>query len=168
MQRLWGFPPVAAPGARCLILGSMPGAVSLRHQAYYAHRQNAFWRILGALGVCDPGAPYAERLTALARHGIALWDVIAGCERPGSLDADIVAESVQVNNFPAFFAAYPRITQVFFNGAKAETAFRQHVLPMLDDRSESLRLLRLPSTSPAHAALPYGEKVAAWRAILAE
>lgn len=168
MQRVWGFPPVAAPGARCLILGSMPGAVSLQHQTYYAHRQNAFWRILGDLGVCDPAAPYAERLAALARCGIALWDVIAGCERPGSLDADIVAESVQVNNFPAFFAAYPQIEQVFFNGAKAEAAFRQHVWPVLDGRLEGVRLLRLPSTSPAHAALPYNEKVAAWRAILAE
>ena len=79
-----------------------------------------------------------------------------------------MAESVQVNNFPAFFAAYPQIEQVFFNGAKAEAAFRQHVWPVLDGRLEGVRLLRLPSTSPAHAALPYNEKVAAWRAILAE
>ena len=159
-----GFPPVAAPGARVLILGSMPGQASLRASQYYAHERNAFWRIMGDLLGAGPELPYAQRLEKLTGAGIALWDVIAACERPGSLDADIVGSSVAPNDFAAFFAVHRDIARVFFNGAAAETAFRRHVLPGL--AGASLRLIRLPSSSPAHAARSYAEKLTAWSAIL--
>jgi hypoxanthine-DNA glycosylase len=159
-----GFPPVAAPGARVLILGSMPGQASLRAGQYYAHERNAFWRIMGDLIGAGPELPYAQRLERLTAAGIALWDVIAACERAGSLDADIVGHSVAPNDFAAFFAVHRNIAWVFFNGAAAETAFCRHVLLLLP--GSSLRLARLPSTSPAHAALGYADKLAAWSAIL--
>ena len=158
------FPPVAAPGARLLILGSMPGQASLRAGQYYAHERNAFWRIMGDLLGAGPDLPYAQRLERLTAAGIALWDVIAACERAGSLDADIVCRSVAPNDFGVFFAVHRDISRVFFNGAAAETAFRRHVLPGL--AGSSLRLARLPSTSPAHAACGYADKLAAWSAIL--
>ena len=159
-----GFPPVAAPGARVLILGSMPGQASLRAAEYYAHERNAFWRIVGDLLGAGLDLPYAQRLEKLTAAGVALWDVIAACERAGSLDADIVGLSVVPNDFAAFFAAHRGIARVFFNGAAAETAFRRHVLPSLP--GFSLQLARLPSTSPAHAARSYADKRAAWAAIL--
>lgn len=159
-----GFPPVAAPGARLLILGSMPGQASLRAGQYYAHERNAFWRIMGDLLGAGPDLPYAQRLERLTAAGIALWDVIAACERAGSLDADIVRRSVAPNDFGVFFAVHRDISRVFFNGAAAETAFRRHVLAGL--AGSSLRLARLPSTSPAHAACSYADKLAAWSAIL--
>ena len=117
-----GFPPVAAPGARVLILGSMPGQASLRAAEYYAHERNAFWRIMGDLLGAGLDLPYAQRLEKLTAAGVALWDVIAACERAGSLDADIVGHSVVPNDFAAFFAAHRSIARVFFNGAAAETA----------------------------------------------
>jgi double-stranded uracil-DNA glycosylase len=160
-----GFPPVAAPDARLLILGSMPGQASLRAAEYYAHERNAFWRIMGDLLGAGPELPYAQRLEKLTAAGIALWDVIAACERAGSLDADIVGHSVAANDFAAFFTVHRNIARVFFNGAAAETAFRRRVLPGLPD--SSLQLSRLPSTSPAHAARSYADKLAAWSAILA-
>lgn len=164
MDTCLGFPPVAAPDARVLVLGSMPGRASLAAGQYYAHRQNAFWRIMGDLLGAGPDLPYCERLDCLMRHGVALWDVMAACERPGSLDADIVPASVQANDFAAFFATHVAIDRVFFNGAAAETAFRRHVLPALP--KADFLVQRLPSTSPAHAALAYADKRQAWSAIL--
>lgn len=160
-----GFPPVADPSARVLVLGSLPGKASLMAQAYYAHKQNAFWRIMGDLIGAGPTIPYAQRLEQLRAAGVALWDVIAAGERPGSLDADIVKDSVCVNDFSAFFAVHRGIQRVFFNGGAAEAAFRRHVLPGLI--GVDLQLIRLPSTSPAHAAISYADKLAAWSAIIA-
>lgn len=158
------FPPVATAGARLLILGSMPGRASLDAQQYYAHKQNAFWRIMGELVGAGPQLPYAERLQRLTAAGIALWDVIAACEREGSLDADIVGGSVRANDFAGFLAAHPGIRHIYFNGGAAEAAFRRHVLPGL---ATTPTLCRLPSTSPAHAARNYAEKLNAWSAIVA-
>jgi len=165
MALIQGFPPVAAPGARVLILGSMPGRASLQAAEYYAHKRNTFWRIMGDLLGAGRELPYAQRLERLTSAGIALWDVIAACERAGSLDADIVGASVQANDFAAFFDVYRSIDQVFFNGAAAESSFRRLVLPGLPRRP--LQLTRLPSTSPAHAARSYAEKLAAWSALRA-
>lgn len=159
------FPPVADPSARVLILGSLPGQASLAAQEYYAHRQNAFWRIMGDLIGAGPALPYGQRLEKLRAAGIALWDVIAAGERPGSLDSDIVKDSVCVNDFLAFFAVHRGIRQVFFNGGAAEATFRRYVLPAL--REANLQLIRLPSTSPAHAASSYADKLAAWSVIVA-
>ena len=161
-----GFPPVAGTAARVLVLGSLPGETSLRAGQYYAHQRNSFWRIMGDLLWAGLSLSYAQRLDKLGAAGIALWDVIAACERFGSLDSDIVNSSVCVNDFSAFFAVHRNIERVFFNGGAAEVSFRRHVLPGL--QGMNLQLVRLPSTSPAHAARSYAEKLAAWSVIVAK
>ncbi len=166
MSLVNSFPPVANAAARVLILGSMPGVVSLQAGQYYANQRNVFWPIMGDLIGAGLALPYEQRLAKLKAAGIALWDVIAACERYGSLDSDIVNSSVTANDFSAFFAVHRSIEQVFFNGGAAETSFRRHVLPGLT--GISLQLQRLPSTSPAHAARGYAEKLAAWSAIIAK
>lgn len=166
MDLSYGFPPVANGQARLLILGSMPGQASLQAAQYYAHPRNAFWRIMGDLLGAGPELPYAQRLVRLQAAGVALWDVIAACQRGGSLDADIVGASVRVNDFSAFLAVHRSIERIFFNGAAAEASFRRHVLPGLAERP--LALHRLPSTSPAHAARSYADKLAAWSVIVAK
>lgn len=160
--RIRSFPPIADRRARVLILGSMPGAASLAAGRYYAHPHNSFWPIMGRLLGFDPAAPYSHRVAALRAARIAVWDVLQSCVREGSLDAGIEQETA--NDFRAFFAALPAVTQVFFNGAKAEASYRRHALAEIE---VPLRYRRLPSTSPAHAALPFARKLAAWRAILA-
>lgn len=161
--RICGFAPVARPDARVLVLGSMPGRRSLEQGEYYAHPQNAFWKIMAALTGTPVAAPYPQRLESLQVAGIALWDVLASCERYGSLDAHISAEAT--NDFSAFFRSHSGIRQVFFNGAKAEQSFRKFVLGR--QAVPPLVYTRLPSTSPAHAGLDIAAKLAAWRAITA-
>jgi hypoxanthine-DNA glycosylase len=158
------FPPVADNTARVLVLGSMPGVESMRAGQYYAHPRNAFWRIMGDLVGASPALPYAARLRRLRQAGIALWDVLAACAREGSLDAAIEPQSIIANDLVSFLAQHRRITHVYFNGAAAEKCFRRHVLPALE--AGGLQLLRLPSTSPAHAARAYAEKLSAWKVIL--
>jgi len=160
------FPPIAAPDAEILILGSMPGQVSLAASEYYAHPRNAFWPIISALFNFDGKAPYVQRVAALKSARIALWDVLATCIRPGSLDADIVPDSLIANDLAGFLHQHPAIKRVFFNGAKAESCFRKHIAPTLG--AQALSCQRLPSTSPAHAALSLEQKREAWRIILAE
>lgn len=163
MTEIFSFPPIAGADARLLILGSMPSKASLEANQYYAHPRNLFWPILGELVGASPAMEYAERARVLMANGIALWDVLKSCRRPGSLDADIDKASMVTNDFAAFFASHPQIRQVFFNGATAEHSFRRHVLPGI--KAETLQLRRLPSTSPAHAALSYHQKLESWRVI---
>ena len=155
------FAPVSAPDARVLVLGSMPGLKSLQAQRYYAHPQNRFWPFMGELVGADPALPYSERCRRLTLAGIALWDVLASCERTGSLDSAIRDETAQANDFEGFLAAHPGIGAVLFNGAKAEDSFRRFVLPTLG--LGDLRYRRLPSTSPANASQRPADKLAAWR-----
>lgn len=158
------FAPSSDLNARTLILGSIPGRESLRAERYYAHPRNQFWTIMATLLGFAPDAPYADRLMALQRHGIALWDVMHSCQRVGSLDASIEPDSIEANDFAAFFQSHPAIRAVFFNGATAQATFNQHVLSGLP--ALPLHYTRLPSTSPAHAALSFGQKLAAWKCIL--
>lgn len=164
MARVHSFGPAAAPGAEILILGSMPGRASLEAGQYYAHPRNLFWRIMTE--VCGGGAalPYQARLRMLKAKGIALWDVLGSCVRPGSADSDIEQASMKANDLVSFFRRHPGVKLVLFNGAKAEECYRRSVLPFLPAACAGLKYLRLPSTSPAHAALPYPEKLAAWKA----
>jgi len=158
---VYSFPPVVSPNSKVLILGSMPGEVSLKAQEYYAHPRNAFWRIMGKLFGAGLSLPYQDRLAALDNVGIALWDSLRVCTRPGSLDSAIRDEVA--NDFAALFASFPEITHVFFNGAKSETAFRRRVLPAPTQPKHVFA--RLPSTSPAHAGMTFDEKVERWRAV---
>ena len=165
-MRVHSFPPISDPASRVLILGSMPGKASLRAKQYYAHPQNAFWRIITALFELDADAPYEVRVEALRENRIALWDVMKSCTRESSLDSDVVESSIVPNAFPGFLHAHPRIATICFNGAKAEESFQRYALPRLGARAD-LAYYRLPSTSPAHASLPFAKKLAAWRAVLA-
>lgn len=158
--RAYGFLPVASEGARALVLGSMPGEVSLREGQYYAHPRNAFWPIMGHLFGAGPELPYCQRLQRLQSSGVALWDVLRSGIRPGSLDSDIDTSSVAANDFDNFFRQYSGIRWVFFNGGKAEQLFLRHVLPGLEPGR--LTCTRLPSTSPAHAAMRFEEKLQRW------
>lgn len=165
MTHATGFPPIAPPDARVLILGSMPSVASLAKREYYGHARNAFWPIMGRLFGASPELAYKERQRILCAHQVAVWDVLRECYREGSLDTSILASSESPNDFTAFFDEHPDIGTIFFNGHKAAAAFRRHVLPLVDQQQRQFRYQRLPSTSPAHAGRTFEEKLAAWRAV---
>jgi TDG/mug DNA glycosylase family protein len=162
---LCSFAPIAVADARVLVLGTMPSIASLAKQQYYGHPQNAFWPIMGRLFGAGPELPYEERKRVLTGMGVAVWDVLRECYREGSLDTAIEVESESPNEFVPFFRAHPAIVAVFFNGHKAESAFRRHVQPSLYKLNRKFDFARLPSTSPAHAGRNFAEKLKAWRAV---
>jgi len=157
-----GFPPIAREDARVLILGSLPSQASQAAHEYYAHPQNAFWKIMRELAFAD--GSYAERCEALQASGIAVWDVLASSVRPGSMDADIQLESAVPNDFATFFLEHVDLRLVCFNGRKSEQMFRKFV--QLPEAGSGLRFESLPSTSPAYAAKSFEEKLRTWRGII--
>ena len=162
-----GFPAVEPKIARTLILGSLPSAESIRQGQYYAHPRNAFWPIMGELFGAGRDLPYAVRLRKLAARGVMLWDVLQAAHRPGSLDSAIHPARLVPNDVPALLARHPELEAIAFNGGAAEMLFRRHAAKACGGWLEGLELVRLPSTSPAHAAQTYAQKLAAWRAALA-
>lgn len=141
----------------------MPGKASLEARQYYAHPRNYFWRMMNSILNVPAEASYETRCQALIDQGLALWDVLKTCERSSSLDADIVDSSIIPNDFETFLSQHAGIRTIFFNGAKAEKTYLRHVLPKLSERFAEIRLVRLPSTSPANASIPFEVKLQQWQ-----
>jgi hypoxanthine-DNA glycosylase len=150
------FAPLINDNCTALILGSMPGELSLRKQEYYGHPRNAFWRLLDN-SLADKS--YAQKCAYLQSHNIALWDVLESANRKGSLDSAIKNEVP--NDFDKFLRKYPNIRHIFFNGGKAKSAFEKYFTDLYLD----YECLQLPSTSPAYT-LAFDEKSVVWRAAL--
>jgi double-stranded uracil-DNA glycosylase len=155
------FDPVVDGHTRLLILGSLPGDKSLALAEYYGHPQNKFWELVGSvIGVGLRALAYDERLETLRRHGVGLWDVIAEAERAGSLDTAI--RGARHNSLIALVATLPRLEVIAFNGGTAARLGRKALAGI----EGNVRLVDLPSSSPAHA-VPFESKRAAWLAQLA-
>ncbi len=152
------FPPVVRPDTRLLLLGSLPGAMSLAAGRYYANPRNQFWRLIGA--VIDRSletGDYQRRLAMLLDAGVGLWDTVAAARRPGSLDSAIRLHAA--SDLRALLATLPRLRAVAFNGAMSAKIGRREMGDVRD-----LDLVDLPSSSPAYT-LPFEEKKARWLAL---
>ena len=154
--KIEGLRPVAGNNCRILILGSMPGAESLKQQAYYAHPRNLFWKLISHIAGRVVPENYEARKNFITAHQIALWDICHSCIREGSLDTAISKETP--NDIPGFVSAYPTIRAIAFNGKTAERLFGKHIRSI-----PGIELLPLPSTSPANAGISWNEKLAEWR-----
>ncbi len=154
------FDPIVGPGARVLILGSMPGVASLEAGQYYAHPRNAFWQIMGHLFDAHPDLPYETRRSILIDQGVAVWDVLKHCRREGSLDSNIRDEIP--NDFRKLFEMHPGISRVLLNGGTAAHCYKKYAGSL----RPGLATVLVPSTSPAYAAMRFEEKLGRWRAAL--
>jgi hypoxanthine-DNA glycosylase len=152
---------MATENTRMLVLGSFPSVTSLARQQYYAHPQNAFWRILQAILPSSPyeisASSYQNRIDWMLGKGLGLWDVYASCEREGSLDSAIKAP--QVNDLADLKRRCPNLQLVAHNGGES---FRHANIT----RALDLPVYRLPSTSPANASWSFERKLAAWREVV--
>ena len=146
--------------SRVLILGTMPGPVALKRRQYYGFPGNHFWPVIQALFAPGDGRPlsYPQKIRLLKKNRIALWDVIGSCEREGASDSAI--RCVTPNRIPQLLKRYPRIRTVFVNGKTAERLFRRYF-----GEKVKLPVICLPSTSPAHAAMSFREKLKRWEVV---
>ena len=156
---LTGLAPVIAPDTRVLVLGSFPGAASLAAGKYYAHPRNQFWPLVSAvIGEDLASLPYEERLVRLLAHRFGLWDVLAGCEREGSLDSSI--RKPAANDFERLKTLCPELEAVGFNGQASGKFAPQFA-------AAGYRTVVLPSSSPAHMAMSFEQKLAVWQGLVA-
>lgn len=154
---LAGLAPVIDADVRILVLGSFPGAASLAAGKYYAHPRNQFWPLISAVvGEDLASLAYDERLVRLLAHRFGLWDVLAGCEREGSLDSAI--RKPAANDFERLRALCPELETVGFNGQASGKFAPQFA-------AAGYRTLVLPSSSPAHMAMSFEQKLTVWRGL---
>ncbi len=154
------FPPVADAHVRVLVLGSLPGEVSLARQQYYAHPTNQFWRLIGAVVGADLAhLPYETRLKTLLRHRVGLWDVIRQARRSGSLDGRIRDHAP--NALHELVGGLPNLKAIAFNGGTAADIGRKQL-----GAEAGHVLISLPSSSAAYTK-PFDAKRAEWMALKA-
>lgn len=161
-----------------LILGTHPSVASHASNSYYGLPTNAFWWIVGdclgfrrAEGLKKNGEPYLltehlvhgtdrilpyeKQVETLLQHGFALWDVVASCNRKGSLDADIKDE--KPNDIIGFCKANPSIKRIVLsNGRSGSTFFLKH----FKDWCKSGELVSGTNTESLNLFQKYMESVA--------
>lgn len=158
--RISSFPPIVDGNSRVLVLGTMPGAESLRQRRYYAYERNHFWTVVFALYGLERPADYDDRIKFLYEKKIALWDVLDSCERRSSADSEI--KNPAPNGIADLMKQYPRIEAVFLNGNGAAKLFKRFVQ---HDVGSGIHVETLLSTSPAYA-IPYEKKLQGWQRLL--
>jgi double-stranded uracil-DNA glycosylase len=154
-----GLQPITGQTPYVLILGSFPGRQSLVKQEYYGNEKNHFWKIIETLFGIDRHLPYSTRTVQLAGMGVALWDVIYGCNRKGSSDTRI--RDPEFNDIAGFLASNPSLQLIALNGTTAGRYYSRL------KRETSVPFVILPSTSPANTKFTLNEKVKRWEIIRA-
>ncbi len=160
-----GFSPiidVQGNDAKILVLGSAPSVKSLEQQEYYAHPQNAFWWIMSHIFKFDINLPYKDRQKLLIEEGVLVWDVLASCQRSGSLDSQIQSATQVANNIPELLGSQASIKAILCNGGTAFRLLKKHHPDLFN---ETYDILQMPSTSPAYASLNRQEKLKKWMSI---
>ncbi|MEM9424956.1 MAG: DNA-deoxyinosine glycosylase [Spirochaetota bacterium] len=172
MQEFHSFPPIVPAQADILILGSMPGIRSIKDKQYYAHPQNAFWPMLASIYASHlkeeelekwkqgrhHQIAFRQKHRLLEQAHIALWDALSSCQRQNSADHSIRNASC---NPIADLVKRTGIRNILLNGRKSSALFHKNITP-----DSGFRVFTLPSSSPAHAALTFQEKLKIWKATL--
>lgn len=157
-----GLAPVADSDSEILILGTLPGKVSLQTQQYYANRGNQFWAIVSRIFNDTLPVTYEDRIRLLKKHNIALWDVLKSANRDSSLDSDI--SNPIANDISEFVSQHPKLHTIGLNGKAAYDYFMAYV-----DSSKlpkSIRVITLPSSSSTNTHHSLDAKTGLWKQII--
>ncbi|HEX3001142.1 MAG TPA: DNA-deoxyinosine glycosylase, partial [Methanoregula sp.] len=100
-----GLLPITGPSPRILILGSYPSVLSLEREEYYGNPKNRFWEVMEEIFSVPASLPYRDRTALLSKRGVAIWDIVASCERKGSADSQI--KKPVPNDVSGFFRKHP-------------------------------------------------------------
>lgn len=162
LMRENGLPPAVGEYPVVLIIGSFPSRLSLERQLYYANPRNQFWRIMATLFPSLDPVDVLSATNSLKKYRIALWDTIASrAFQPGSMDHTL--KDIVPHDIPAFIRDHPTIWCIAVNGRMARgvliRTLRGESLP------DGLKIIFLPSTSPANARVSFDQKVSEWRVI---
>ena len=122
-ERITGLPALIDQTSVVLILGTLPGQMSLTTGTYYADPSNKFWDILFmACGEkIEKTATAKERL--LKTYHIALWDILDSAVRKTSGDKDLMDE--RPNDLPACLMEYPNLKLLIFHSNDAYKYFKR-------------------------------------------
>ena len=154
-------PDLVGPGLRVLFVGINPGRRSAAARAHFANPRNDFWRLVHASGL-TPELLGPDRQHEALRHGIGITNA-ALRTTPGSGDlrvADFAGAAARLERLVD--ATQPAV--VAFVGKEAyRGVFRERPELGLQRRClAGVPVVVLPSTSPANAAVPYTDRLAAF------
>ena len=150
------LPAIVPENASILILGSMPSPKSREANLYYGNAQNRFWPVLCAVyGESERPRTLEAAGAFAARHGFALWDVLASCEIAGASDASIRNPAA---NDIAGLLQRSGIQKIFTTGQTAYRLYKKYCQP-----ATFLPAIPLPSTSPANCRVSTEELIAAYQ-----
>lgn len=152
------FAPMVVDDTEILILGTMPGELSLKLGEYYAHPRNRFWKIIAAITDRENPTTYDEKISLLIKNKIGLWDVAKAASRKGSLDNDIF--DVEANDIDGFLRENKKIKVIGFNGSKAMKLFALNF-----SRQDKITYLSFRSTSPANTTISFEQICNDWKRI---
>lgn len=158
-MQIFSFDPIVPENPKILILGTMPGQKSLDFNEYYAHKPNAFRKIIFSLFDINELFDYEIFTNVLRQNKIALWDTLMQCKREGSADSAIELE--KPNDIYSFLRNHASVRAVLFNGQAAYKFYKKY-----NKQTDNISYFVMPSTSPAYAAMSFDQKLKKWSLIL--
>jgi double-stranded uracil-DNA glycosylase len=152
------FDPIIDADSKILILGSFPSIASFEQHFYYAHPRNAFWPIMEQLFDVTLSDVNQKKSFLHVKH-IALWDTYGSLRREAGTSSDANLAEVMPNPIDTLLVKYPKIQNVFCNGTKAHKGLLSHF------KNLHVSVEKLPSTSPAYAAMTFNNKLLQWQKV---
>lgn len=149
MRLMHELPIYINKDSEILFLGSFPSIKSREANFYYSHPRNRFFKVLYSLFNEQYSEDIENRKCFLRKHKIALYDVVYECDIDASYDSSI--KNVIPIDIESILSKFPNIQAIATTGSLARKLFDKYLLNKID--SNRIRIIYLPSTSPANAKM---------------